>query len=42
MFKSKDPDIFGKNIQFIVQFCVVSSSYNTKLSRDFVNMTDTH
>ena len=36
MFKSKVPDIFGKNNQFFVHSAYVSSAYSTKQSRDFV------
>ena len=36
MFKSKVPDIFGKNNQLFVHSAYVSSAYSRKLSRDFV------
>ena len=36
MFKSKVPDITGKNNQFFLHSAYVSSAYSTKLSRDFV------
>ena len=41
MFKSKVPDIFGKNNHLFVHSAYISSGYSTKQSRDFIKH-DTH